>query len=105
MFLCEITGNFERFQFFDFKTNFLKNANSSQKTGILLSRVLVESAKIKNATVPYKSVLSKANVETYKTNFPVNFAKFPRTSFYTSKNFSGRLLLFILRVLFPCEYP
>ena len=80
-FYVKITGNFERFQFFDFKTNFLKNANSSQKTGILLSSVLVQSTKIKNATVPYKSVLSKANVETYKTNFPVNFAKFPRTSF------------------------
>ena len=80
-FYVKTNENFERFQFFDFKTNFQKNANSSQKTGILFSSVLVESTKIKNATVPYKSVLSKANVETYKTNFPVNFAKFLRASF------------------------
>ena len=32
-FYVTITGNFERFQYFNFETNFLENANSFPKTG------------------------------------------------------------------------
>ena len=31
-----ITGNFEHFQYFNFETNFLKNAKPIQKTGVQL---------------------------------------------------------------------
>ena len=53
------TGNFERFQYFE--TNFLKNQNPFQKTGV---RFLGESNKIENATFPYKTALLEANVKT-----------------------------------------
>ena len=45
-----ITGNFERFQYFNSETNFLKV-------------FLVESTKIKNSTFSYKTALSEANVK------------------------------------------
>ena len=34
MFLCNNTGNFERFQYFNLETNFQKNANPFQKTEV-----------------------------------------------------------------------
>ena len=42
-FYATITWNFERFQYFNSETSFLKNTNPFQKTGIMF---LVESAKI-----------------------------------------------------------
>ena len=33
---CDNHGKFERFQYFNFETNFLKNVNPSQKTEVLL---------------------------------------------------------------------
>ena len=47
-----ITGNLERFQYFNFETNFLKNDNFFQKTGVLF---LVEITKIENAALLYKN--------------------------------------------------
>ena len=35
MFLCDNQQKFERFQYFNFETNFLKNENLFQKTGVL----------------------------------------------------------------------
>ena len=34
-FYVTIDGNFERFQYFNFETNFLKNENLFQKTGVV----------------------------------------------------------------------
>ena len=42
-----ITGNFERFQYFEFEPEFLENENIFQKTGVPF---LVESTKIENAS-------------------------------------------------------
>ena len=56
-----ISGNFERFQCFNFKTNFLEKENLFQKTGV---PILVQSTKIENASFSYKTVMSEANVKT-----------------------------------------
>ena len=50
-FYVTISGNFERFQYF----NFFKK---------LEYRFLVESTKIENALFPYKTAISEANVKT-----------------------------------------
>ena len=55
-FCVKITGNSERFQFFNFETNFLKNKYLFQKTGY---RFLVESTKIENAIFLYKTAMSE----------------------------------------------
>ena len=41
-----VTGNFERFQYFNFETNFLKNDNILQKTGVIL---LAKKIEMENA--------------------------------------------------------
>ena len=56
-----ITGNFECFQYFNFEINFLKNETFFKN---LEYRFLVESTAIENATFPYKTSLSEANVKT-----------------------------------------
>ena len=56
-----ISENFERFQYFNFATDFLENENLFQKIGVLF---LVESTKIENASFPYKTAISEANVKT-----------------------------------------
>ena len=56
-----VTGNIERFQYFNFVTNFLKNKNLCQKIGVPF---LVENTKTKNATFLYKTALSAANIIT-----------------------------------------
>ena len=55
------TGNFEPFQYFNLETNFLKNDDPFQKTGVMF---LVESLKIENVTFPNKNDLSRTNVNT-----------------------------------------
>ena len=60
-FYVTITGNSEGFQYFDFKTNFLKNENRFQKN--LEYHLFVESTAIENATFPHKTALSEANVK------------------------------------------
>ena len=55
-----ITGNFERFQCFNFESNFLKNEHLFQK---LEHRFLVKSTKVDSAKFPYKTALSEANVK------------------------------------------
>ena len=56
-----ITGNFECLYYFNFETIFLNNENFFEK---LEYRLLVESTAVENATFPYKTALSKANVTT-----------------------------------------
>ena len=55
-----ISGDFERFKYFYLETDFLENGNLFQKTGVPF--FLVESAKIENATLPYKTAICEANV-------------------------------------------
>ena len=52
-----ISGNFERFQYFNFETlkTFFKK---------LENHFLVESTKTENAPFPYKTVMSETTVET-----------------------------------------
>ena len=61
-FYVTISGNFERFQYLNFETNFLENENLFPKK--LEYRFLVESTKIGNASFPYKTVISEAYVKT-----------------------------------------
>ena len=56
-----ISGNLERFQYFNFERDFLENENLFQKTGVPF---LDESTKIENASFPYKTTISEANVKT-----------------------------------------
>ena len=56
-----ISGNFERFQYLNFETDFLENESFFRKTRVLF---LDESTKIENASFPYKTAISEANVKT-----------------------------------------
>ena len=60
-FYVEISGNFERFHYFNFWADFLENENLFQKAEY---HFLVASTKIENASFPYKTVTSEANVKT-----------------------------------------
>ena len=60
-FYVTISGNFERFQYFNFEADFLENEILFQKTG---DRFLVESTKIENASFSYKTAISEVNVKT-----------------------------------------
>ena len=51
-----ITGDFERFHFFNLETDFLKNENFFIKTEY---RFFVQITTIENVIFPYKTVLSK----------------------------------------------
>ena len=53
-FYVTISGNFERFQYFNFETNFLENKN-------LFSKIFFTKAE--SASFPYKTALSEANVK------------------------------------------
>ena len=57
-----VSGNFERFQYLNFKTDFLENEKLFQKRVPLEYRLLVESTKIENASFPYKTALSEENI-------------------------------------------
>ena len=56
-----ISGNFERFQYFNIETDFLEMKTFLKK---LVYRFLVESTKIENASFPYKAAISEANIKT-----------------------------------------
>ena len=58
-----ITENFKRFQYFNLETDFLENENLLKKLG---HHFLVESTEIENASFPYKTVLSEADVKANK---------------------------------------
>ena len=80
-----ITGHFERFQYFNFETNFLKNIDLFSK----IWSTLVESINIDKATFSYKSALSEITIKTNKTgkinwtyhkewSFAINYFQFPK---------------------------
>ena len=48
------SGNCERFQYFNFETDFLENGNLSQKTGV----PLFGSTEIENESLPYKIAIT-----------------------------------------------
>ena len=56
-----ISESFERFQYFNFKTNFLENENRFQKLNYCF---LVETTKIENTSFPFKTALSQGNIKT-----------------------------------------
>ena len=56
-----ISRDCERFQYFNFETDFLENKTLFQK---LEYHFLVESIKTENASFPYKTAPSEANVKT-----------------------------------------
>ena len=56
-FYVTISESFKRFQYFNFKTNFLENEN-------LEFHFLVETTKIENTSFSFKTALSEANVKT-----------------------------------------
>ena len=61
MFYVTISGNFERVQWLNSKTDFVENKNLFQK---LENCFLVESTKIKNVSFQYKTATPEANVKT-----------------------------------------
>ena len=79
---------------FNFETNFLKNTNLFQKTGVLF---LIESTKIENAKFSYKTALSEATVKT-------NRMKSTKWMYYKEQSFASEyfitLLEFYLRNVF-----
>ena len=56
-----INGIFSLFQYFSFGTNFLENENFFKN---LEYSFLIQSTKIKNASFPYKTAISEADVKT-----------------------------------------
>ena len=84
-----IRGSFERFQYFNFETDFLENKKLFQKTGVLF---LVESTKIENALFPYKTAISEANV---KTNRMVS----TKWIYHKERSFASNYFIF-LKILF-----
>ena len=58
-----ISGNFKRFQYFNFETDFLENENLFQKTEVPF---LFESTQIENASFAYKTAISEVNAKTNK---------------------------------------
>ena len=60
-FYVKITENFERFQYFNFQINFLKNKTLFKN---LEYRFLIESTKTESAAFTYKTALSEANGKT-----------------------------------------
>ena len=56
-----INGNFERFQYFNFETDFLETKAFLKK---LEYRFLIEGTKMEKASIPYKTAISEANAKT-----------------------------------------
>ena len=85
-----ISENFKRFQYFNFETDFLENENLFQNSRV---RFLVESTKIENASFPYKTAISEANV---KTNKMVT----TKWTYHKERSFASNCLSFFLRFYF-----
>ena len=60
MFYVTLIRNFDRFQYFDFVTNFLDHEHLFKK---LEHCFLVESTKTESASFPYKTAMSETNVK------------------------------------------
>ena len=81
-----ISGNFERFQYFNL-TNFLENDNLFQKTGVTF-----ESIEIEKTIFLYKTAISEANV---KTNRMVSI----KSTYHKEWSFASNYFIF-LKILF-----
>ena len=82
-------GNFERFQNFNFETDFLENENFFQKTGVSF---WVESIKIENTSFLYNTAISEAN---NKTNRIVS----TKWTYHKERSFASNYFTF-LKILF-----
>ena len=89
MFYVTISENFKRFQYFNFETDLPENENLFRKTGVPF---LVESTKIENASFPYKTEISEANV---KTNKMVT----TKWTYHKERSFASNYFIF-LKILF-----
>ena len=88
-FYVTITGNLERFQYFNFETNFPKNENLFKK---LKCRFLVESTKIANATFPYKTALSEANAK-------INRMWSTKRTYHKERSFASNYFVFFENIV------
>ena len=79
------TRNFERFQYFNFETNFSKEENLTQKLGY---RFLVESTKIEDTTFPYRTALSETNVKTNRIGST-------KWTYHKERNFAINYFIFL----------
>ena len=102
-----ITGNIERFQYFNFKINLLKNANPFQKTG---ETFLVESTKTDKITFQCKTALSEAIAKTngkYIMNLESKITKngvVPVTTFFFRK-YCSSLRTSYIELIWYTNYP
>ena len=129
-FYVAISGNFKRFQYSNFETDFLENGSLFQKTGVPFFSWI--STKIENVSLPYKTVYQKPmvrQIEWWVQNGPITKnGVYPVTTlfifwkFYFSIKTSWKELIwctkyqnthtptlckrqsFIWRCFFPCEY-
>ena len=84
-----MNGNFERFQNFNFETDFLENEKLFQKTGVSF---WVESIKIENTSFLYNTAISEAN---NKTNRIVS----TKWTYHKERSFASNYFTF-LKILF-----
>ena len=84
-----VNENFERFQNFNFETDFLENENLFQKTGVPF---WVESTKIENTSFLYNTAISEAN---NKTNRMVS----TKWTYHKERSFASNYFTF-LKILF-----
>ena len=87
-----ITGNFERFQYINFETNFLGNENLFQKTGVPF---LAESSKIEKTSFSYKTTMSEASVKTSRMGST-------KWTYRKERSFASNYFIF-LKVLFQLK--
>ena len=84
-----INENFERFQNFNFETDFLENENLFQKTGVPF---WVENTKIENTSFLHNTAISEAN---NKTNRMV----ITKWTYHKERSFASNYFTF-LKILF-----
>ena len=89
MFLCDNSGNFECFQYFNFEKIFWKTKTFFKKLEYFF---LVESTKIEKTSFPYETVISEANV---KRNRMVS----TKWTYQKERSFASNYLIF-LKILF-----
>ena len=88
-FYVTISGNYERFKYFNFETKFLENENLSQK---LEYRFLVASINTEIESFQNKTAVSKANV---KKNITVS----AKCTYRKERRFASNYFIF-LKILF-----
>ena len=84
-----VNGNFERFHYFNFETDFLEMKTFFKKLEYLS---LVESTKIENASFRYKTAISKVNVK-------INRMMSTKWTYRKERSFASHYFLF-LKILF-----